>query len=84
MKKYGCIGKKLTHSFSKEIHAQLADYSYQLFEVEKEKLDEFMKKREFDALNVTIPYKKAVMPYLDYISDDAKKIGCVNTSQRRP
>ncbi len=77
--KAGLLGEKLGHSFSPQIHAQLADYSYQLFEVEKEKLDEFMKKREFDALNVTIPYKKAVMPYLDYISDDAKKIGCVNT-----
>lgn len=77
--KAGLLGEKLGHSFSPQIHAQLADYSYQLFEVENENLDEFMQKREFDAINVTIPYKKAVMPYLDYISDDAKKIGCVNT-----
>lgn len=75
----GLLGEKLGHSFSPQIHAQLADYSYELFEVEKEKLDEFMQKREFDAINVTIPYKKAVMPYLEYISEDAKKIGCVNT-----
>lgn len=76
---YGCIGEKLSHSFSKQIHAMLFDYDYELLEVEKQKLDEFMKKREFKAINVTIPYKEDVIPYLDYISDRAKSIGAVNT-----
>lgn len=81
--KAGLLGEKLGHSFSPQIHALLADYSYELFEVDKEKLDDFMTNREFDAINVTIPYKKAVMPYLEYISDDAKKIGSVNTIVKR-
>ena len=65
MKRYGCIGKKLTHSFSKEIHARLADYPYELIELEEEALAEFFAKREFAAINVTIPYKQSVLPFLD-------------------
>ena len=77
--KCGLIGKKLSHSFSPQIHGELADYSYRLFELPEEEVGEFIEKRDFDALNVTIPYKKTVIPYLDEISDEAMKIGAVNT-----
>ena len=76
---YGCIGKKLGHSFSKEIHNALTDYTYELCEIPEEKLDEFMKKSDFKAINVTIPYKEKVIPHLAFISDEAKQIGAVNT-----
>ncbi len=77
--KYGCIAEKLSHSFSKEIHAHLADYPYELREVAKEELDSFMRARDFLAINVTIPYKQSVIPYLDEVSEIARKIGAVNT-----
>ncbi len=77
--KYGCIGERLKHSFSKEIHNSLSDYKYELKEIPKDKLDDFMKSHDFKAINVTIPYKEAVIPYLDYIDDAAKEIGAVNT-----
>ena len=79
MKKYGCIGKNLTHSFSKEIHARLADYEYELIELSEEQIPSFFEKKDFEAINVTIPYKQTVIPYLDEISDIAKRIGAVNT-----
>lgn len=77
--KYGLIGEKLSHSFSKIIHNELADYEYELKEIAKEDLDAFLKKADFKAINVTIPYKQAVIPYLDFISEKAQKIGAVNT-----
>lgn len=80
---YGLIGEKLTHSFSKEIHAQLFDYKYELCEIPKDRLDAFMRARDFKAINVTIPYKQAVIPYLDEISDAARDIGAVNTIVNR-
>jgi len=73
------IAKKLSHSFSKPIHNELSDYSYEYKELLEEELEEFLKKKDFDGLNVTIPYKEKVMPYLDYISPEAQKIGAVNT-----
>lgn len=76
---YGCIGEKLTHSFSKEIHALLFDYDYTIKEIPKGELDDFMTRRDFKAINVTIPYKQDVIPHLDFISDIAKQIGAVNT-----
>ena len=79
----GLIGKKLSHSFSPEIHSLFGDHHYDLFEMEEEKVGEFLKNYPFDALNVTIPYKKTVMPFLDGISDEAKRIGAVNTVIRR-
>ena len=79
MKKYGCIGKKLTHSFSKEIHGELADYEYELIELSEEEIPSFFEKKDFEAINVTIPYKQTVIPYLDSVSDIAKRIGAVNT-----
>ena len=79
MKKYGCIGKKLTHSFSKEIHEKLADYDYELIELNEDEIKPFFDKRDFKAINVTIPYKETVIQYLDYVSEIAKNIGAVNT-----
>ena len=76
---YGCIGEKLTHSFSREIHSKLFDYDYRLCEIPKGELCDFMLKKDFKAINVTIPYKQAVIPHLDFISDTAKAIGAVNT-----
>lgn len=76
---YGCIGEKLTHSFSKEIHSLLFNYDYKIQEIPKGQLHVFLTKREFKAINVTIPYKQDVIPYLDWISDTARDIGAVNT-----
>ncbi len=76
---YGLIGKKLIHSFSKEIHESFAPYSYELCEIEEESLADFMQKRDFCAINVTIPYKKAVIPFLDEISEQAQTLQSVNT-----
>ena len=83
MKKYGCIGKKLSHSFSKEIHAKLAPYSYELIELREDELETFFAEKNFEAINVTIPYKQAVIPFLDHISDIARRIGAVNTVVNR-
>lgn len=76
---YGLIGETLKHSYSKEIHESLANYQYDLIPLNKEEFHTFMKNRSFTAINVTIPYKKAVIPYLDVIDDHAKQIGAVNT-----
>ncbi len=77
--KYGLIGEKLSHSFSKTIHEKIADYTYELKEISKENLDSFMRAKDFCGINVTIPYKETVIPYLDYIDPFAEKIGAVNT-----
>jgi len=76
---YGCIGEKLGHSFSKIIHNEIKDYIYELLEIPKDGLDSFMQNKDFKAINVTIPYKQDVIPYLDEISEQARKIGAVNT-----
>jgi len=81
--KYGLIAEHLGHSFSKEIHARLADYDYELCEIPREGLDTFMTSRDFSAINVTIPYKEEVIPYLDFIDEKAKAIGAVNTIVNR-
>ncbi len=81
--KYGCIGEHLKHSFSKEIHNSLSDYEYELKEISKDELDAFMVQRDFKAINVTIPYKEAVIPYLYYIDEAAEQIGAVNTIVNR-
>ena len=75
---YGCIGEHLVHSFSKEIHNKIGTYDYILREVARDDLDRFMTKRDFAAINVTIPYKEKVLSYLDYISVEARAIGAVN------
>ena len=76
---YGLIGEKLGHSYSKTIHEMLGEYDYDLIPLSREEFDAFMKERSFKALNVTIPYKKAVMPYCDKLSPLAEKLGAVNT-----
>jgi shikimate dehydrogenase len=80
---YGCIAERLGHSFSKEIHARLADYSYELCELRPEQVGPFLQARDFRGINVTIPYKSTVIPYLDELSDTARMIGAVNTIVNR-
>ena len=77
--KFGVIGEHLKHSFSKEIHEKIADYSYVVKEIEPNKLGDFLTEADFCGINVTIPYKEKVIPYLYSISDTAKKIGAINT-----
>ena len=80
---YGLIGQKLGHSFSKEIHEMLKSNPYTLTELEPEELDAFFKAKNFSAINVTIPYKTTVIPYLSHIDERAKEIGAVNTIVNR-
>ena len=81
--KCGLLGEKLSHSFSPQIHSMIDDYSYRLFEVEPDRLGEFLSSDAFDALNVTVPYKKAVIPYLAEMTPRAASIGSVNVITRR-
>lgn len=80
---YGLIGEHLPHSFSPEIHKRIGDYKYEIKELKPEELGEFLESRNFKGINVTIPYKQAVIPYLDEIDDAAKEIGAVNTVVNR-
>ena len=84
MKQFGLIGERLGHSHSKTLHGFLADYSYELWPMPAEAVDGFMREGRFDGMNVTIPYKKTVIPYLAEIGDTARRIGAVNTIVRRP
>ncbi len=79
----GLLGRKLGHSYSPQIHGQLASYDYSLFEKEPEELEGFLKNGNFVGLNVTIPYKKDVIPFLDQLSPVARRLGAVNTIVRR-
>ena len=81
--KYGLIGGKLGHSFSKIIHERISDIEYELKELSEQELEAFMKEKAFMGINVTIPYKTKVIPYLDYIDEAAEKIGAVNTIVNR-
>ncbi len=80
---YGCIGEHLPHSFSKEIHGQIGGYAYELKELTPEELPAFLADRNFRGVNVTIPYKQAVIPGLDEIDATAEAIGAVNTIVNR-
>ena len=80
---YGLIGRPLGHSFSAEIHARLGREPYELRELAEEEVGPFLRSGEFRGINVTIPYKQAVMPFLDEISETAREIGAVNTVVRR-
>lgn len=82
--KSGLLGRKLGHSYSPQIHALMADYSYELFEKEPEEVGEFVLHGDYTGINVTIPYKKDVIPYLDELSPMAKRMGAVNTIIRKP
>ena len=81
--KFGLLGEKLGHSFSPLIHGMLGDYDYSLIERNADELEELFRSGEFDGFNVTIPYKKAVIPYMAELSDSAKRCGSVNTVVRR-
>ncbi len=76
---YGLIGKSLVHSYSGEIHEALGKYAYKLFSLSHEEMEAFVRGREFSGLNVTIPYKKDVIPLCDRVTDLAQSIGAVNT-----
>lgn len=80
---YGLIGERLPHSFSKEIHEKIGDYQYSLKELKPEEVESFILSKNFKAINVTIPYKQTVIPYLDEISPEAEAIGAVNTIVNR-
>lgn len=82
--KCGLLGRKLGHSYSPQIHALLGSYSYALFEKEPEELEFFLREGNFSGLNVTMPYKKAVIPFLDTLSPIARNLGAVNTIVRQP
>lgn len=84
MGKYGLLGEKLGHSYSPQIHAELADYEYKLYPTPREDVPDFVKNNGLDGFNVTIPYKEVVMPHLDHISEEALRIGSVNTVVRMP
>lgn len=79
----GLIGRRLGHSYSPQIHRALVDYDYKLWELEPEELETFFRRRDFTGVNVTIPYKQAVIPLLDELSETARAIGAVNTVVRR-
>lgn len=81
--KSGLLGRKLGHSYSPQIHSFLGDYSYELFEREPEEVEDFLKNNDFSAINVTIPYKKTVMPYCR-LTETANYMGSVNTIIRQP
>ncbi len=80
---YGCIGEHLPHSFSKEIHGEIADYAYELQDLTPDELPAFLAARSFRGINVTIPYKQAVIPCLDETDPTARAIGAVNTIVNR-
>jgi shikimate dehydrogenase len=79
MLKFGLLGERLSHSFSPMIHAELFDYEYKLYEKKPEELDTFLRFGDFSGLNVTIPYKKAVIPFCGALSETARAVGSVNT-----
>ena len=81
--KFGLLGRKLGHSYSPQIHGYLGNYPYALFEKEPEDIDGFLKNDDFDGINVTIPYKKDVIPYCHELTETARKMGAVNTIVRR-
>jgi shikimate dehydrogenase len=82
-RRFGLLGEKLSHSFSPQIHAELADYEYILYEKKTEEIEEFLRNGDFDGLNVTIPYKKTVIPFCAELSETARLTGSVNTLVRR-
>ena len=81
--KFGLLGRKLSHSFSPQIHNQMYDFPYELFEKEPHEVENFIKSGDFDAINVTIPYKKVAFDVCDTLTHSAKRIGSVNTIVRQ-
>ena len=82
-RRFGLLGRKLGHSYSPAIHSCLGEYEYALYEREPEEIEDFLRNGPLDGMNVTVPYKKAVIPYLDELSPIAQKLGAVNTIVRR-
>ena len=82
--RFGLLGRKLGHSYSPQIHSLLGEYEYPLYEKEPEEIEDFLTADSFDGMNVTIPYKETVMPYMSQLSETAQKIGSVNTVKRLP
>lgn len=82
--KCGLLGEKLGHSYSPQIHAELADYEYKLYEKAPDEVEDFVRRGGWHGLNVTIPYKKTVIPFCDELSETARAIGSVNTLLKRP
>ncbi len=82
--KCGLLGRTLSHSYSPKIHSLLGNYSYELVEKEPEELDSFFSDFPFDGLNVTIPYKRAVLPYCTMLTPQAQRLGSVNTVVKQP
>jgi Shikimate 5-dehydrogenase len=81
-RRFGLLGEKLSHSFSPQIHAELGDYEYRLYEKKPEEIEDFLRNGDFDGINVTIPYKKTVIPFCAQLSDTARLTGSVNTLVR--
>ncbi len=81
--KYGLLGRHLSHTYSPIIHGLLGNKNYTVFDKEPDELDQFMRSGEFAGINVTIPYKTAVLPYCTELSPQAQKVGAVNTIIRR-
>ncbi len=81
--KYGIIGKPLIHSFSKPIHESLSSFSYEINELDSNEVSSLLKNRDFLGINVTIPYKQFVIPFLDKIDEQANRIHAVNTIVNR-
>lgn len=79
----GLLGRKLSHSYSPQIHHSLGSYDYALFEKEPEEVEAFLREGDFAGINVTIPYKKTVVPYCSRLSESAKRLGSVNTIVRQ-
>ena len=82
--KCGLLGEKLGHSYSPQIHAELADYEYKLYEKAPDEVEDFVRRGDWHGLNVTIPYKKTVIPFCDELSETARAIGSANTLLKRP
>lgn len=82
--RFGLLGRKLGHSWSPQIHRALAGYDYELFCVEPDELAAFLRDTPCTGLNVTIPYKKQVLPFCKTLSDAARRLGSVNTLVRTP
>lgn len=83
-KRYGLIGEKLGHSYSKQIHHALCSYDYELMSIPQDEIEAFLSARNFAGLNVTIPYKRTVIPHCDLLTDAAREIGSVNTLMMQP
>ncbi len=79
MKKYGLIGESLSHSYSPKIHSLFGSYVYNLLETKEQDLQSLIQNPDYGGFNVTIPYKKTVIPFCDHLSPQARAIGSVNT-----